>query len=203
MLPASKGCYRAQSHVGMCTASGSYLGSVNSGRGYYAHRTRAEPKSDNQHFPVSKTQSVGDDGAKASFEALKVRALPAASWRQRQPDFPHCCSLFLACLSQTNRLEPTPHKEGTIPRETPLLLADFTPLGTEGGPAPATLPQSLLQDPPLGRNTALTSLTGQVALVKLLCLFGFVFLLCRMGITRHLSQGCCSCILALGPGFEF
>ena len=27
-------------------------------------------------------------GAGASFEVLKVRALPAASWRQKQPDFP-------------------------------------------------------------------------------------------------------------------
>lgn len=186
----------------MCRTSGTHLGSVNSGRGYYAYRTRAEPASGNQHFPVSKTQSVGDDGAKASFEALKVRALPAASWRQRQPNFPHSCPLFLACLSQTNRLKPTPLEERTIPQETPLLLADFTPLGTEGGPAPTTLLQSLLQDPPLGRDTALTSLTGQAALVKLLCLLGFVFLLRRMGITRHLSQRC-SGIRALGPGFEF
>lgn len=104
--------------------------------------------------------------------------LPAGD--KRQPDFPHCCFVFLICLPQANSPRPTPSSVGTIPLETPLLLADLKPVCEKGGAAPVTLPQSLLQDPPLGKHTALTSLTwvpvlpgvGQVALANLLDTLG-------------------------------
>ena len=100
--------------------------------------------------------------------------LPAGD--KRQPDFPHCCFVFLICLPQANSPRPTPHSAGTIPLETPLLLADLKPVCAKGGTPPVNLPQSLLQDPPLRKHTALMSQTwvpvlpqiGQVALVNLL-----------------------------------
>lgn len=172
------------------------MGSVSGSQGYYSFKTRAEPKSSNQHFPVSRRPSGGDHGANPSSGVLKVSALPAAARDKGSlvsPGWP-----FVFHLSTSNQCPGATSSSGRDnPARGPLAASRLHIPLHRGKLAPATLPRAL----PVGKHTALTSLTGQAALVKLLYLLGLIFVLYKIGNMAPfpgLSPG----MDVLGPGFE-
>ena len=162
MLPASEKQYRTQSPIRVSAASGTYLGSVNNGRGCYSYRTRAEPKSGNQHFPASKTQSVGDDGGRRFLWRLKGQVSASCQLETKAAWFSPLM-LFVSCLS-TSKQPPevsSPWRgRRTIPPETPCFRLISQPSAQSEGwllppfcnPSPKT---HLLE-----KNIASTPLTG-------------------------------------------